>query len=334
MGLQLPDELIEALRWVGCRWPEADESKLFDCGSYWNAFASDAVDHAEAATSAVDTMLQENSSPGLTAFEEYWKKVSGEDGYLPDCEFVASAVSIAFYSAGVLVLVLKILVIVQLIAYAIILVAAIAAAAFTLGSSLAAAAQIAVTVNRTIMIAVTTTIEAIRQLGPPLTELVREHLSKEIERLDNRPIHDSEYGVDDFIDADQRQRDADERARRKEELAYDLDKGKVTEGSRREAEVALGLEETGAVPDPVQQAERRGEDFRDGENQAWDVKGYQSREGRGGYNREKIEQEIKQELHVGENVALDTSKLNERDFADLRDLVASHPEWADRVVIY
>lgn len=43
MGLQLPDDLIEALSWVGCTWPEADESILLDCGSAWLADAP----HAE-----------------------------------------------------------------------------------------------------------------------------------------------------------------------------------------------------------------------------------------------------------------------------------------------
>lgn len=40
------------------------------------------------------------------------------------------------------------------------------------------------------------------------------------------------------------------------------------------------------------------------------------------------------EIRAGEYVALDTDKLNQQDFGDLKDLVASHPEWADKVVIY
>ncbi|MCA1670932.1 MAG: DUF2267 domain-containing protein, partial [Actinobacteria bacterium] len=82
MGLQLPPELIEALSWVGCTWPEADETKLFHCGEYWGAFAERAVEHADAATTAVMAMLAENQSPGLDAFRGYWEKLSGEDGYL------------------------------------------------------------------------------------------------------------------------------------------------------------------------------------------------------------------------------------------------------------
>lgn len=35
MGLQLPPELIEALSYVGCTWPEADETKLFEAGRAW-----------------------------------------------------------------------------------------------------------------------------------------------------------------------------------------------------------------------------------------------------------------------------------------------------------
>ena len=154
MGLRLPAGLIEALSWVGCTWPEADETKLFQCGEYWGDFAEKAAAHAEVAAAAVEAMLAENSSPGLEEFKQYWEKLSGESGYLVDCGIVAGAVSIAFYTAGGLVLTLKILVIVQLIAFAVILAAAIAAAFFTLGASLAAAAEIAVTVNRAIVAAV------------------------------------------------------------------------------------------------------------------------------------------------------------------------------------
>ena len=60
MGLQLPPELIEALSWIGCTWPEADETKLFHCGEYWGTFAEQAATHAEAAAKAVSEMLAEN----------------------------------------------------------------------------------------------------------------------------------------------------------------------------------------------------------------------------------------------------------------------------------
>ncbi len=335
MGLQLPPELIEALSWVGCTWPEADETKLFDCGEYWGAFAERAAEHAEAATTAVLAMLAENQSPGLDAFRVYWEKLSGEDGYLVDCGIVAGAVSIVFYAAGGLVLTLKVLVIVQLIAFAVILAAAIAAAFFTLGVSLAAAAAYAVTVNRTITTLVNTTIIAIRGLGAPLSELVREHLSKEIDRLEGRPIHSSEQGVDEFDTPEEREQEQQEYERRREELAKDPATGQVTDSTRREAEVALGLERMGTVTPPVERADHEGADFTDGNGQDWDVKGFQTRPGQDGdYTRAAAETSIQKEIIAGEYVALDTSKLSQADRDDLKELVESHPEWVGKVVIY
>jgi hypothetical protein len=334
VGLQLPPELIEALSWIGCTWPEADETKLFHCGEYWGTFAEQAAVHAEAAAKAVSEMLAENQSPGLDAFKAYWEKLSGEAGYLVDCGIVAGAVSIAFFSAGALVLTLKVLVIAQLVAFAVILAAAIAAAFFTLGASLAAAAETAVVVNRTIVVLVNSTITAIRELGAPLSELVREHLGKEIERLEGRPIHTSEQGVDEFDTPEEREQERQEYERRREELAKDPDHGgTATAATRREADVALGLEKMGAVTPPVERGSP-GADFEDGSGQDWDVKGFQTRPGRGGYTRAAAEKSIQREIAAGEYVALDVSKLSPADRDDLKELVGSHPEWADKVAIY
>jgi len=334
VGLQLPPELIEALSWVGCTWPEADETLLFNCGEFWGKFADAAAKHAEEAGNAVAAMLTENHGPGLDEFKAYWEKLSGQDGYLVDCGIVAGAVSIAFYSAGGLVLTLKVLVIAQLVAFAIILAAAIAAAFFTLGASLAAAAEAAVTVNRTIVALVAATITAIQELGGPLSGLVRDHLSKEIDRLEGRPIHTSDHGVHEYETPEQREEDRQELERRRQELAKDPDQGgKTSAATLREADVALGLEQMGAVKPPVERGSP-GADFKDGNGQDWDVKGFQTRQGKGGYTRDAAQKSIQREIAAGENVALDTAKLSKEDRDDLKDLVASHPEWADKVVIY
>jgi hypothetical protein len=335
MGLELPDWLIEALSWVGCTWPEADETMLIDIGNYWLEFAGKAEEHAELAVTAVDSMLVENKSPGLTAFAEYWDKVAGEAAYMPDCRIVATAIGIAFLSAGILVLVLKILVIVQLIAFAIILVAAIAAAFFTLGASLAAAAEIAIAVNRAIVYSVNLTITAIRELGPPLTELATEHLSEQIVRLDGRPIHHSDRGVDDYKTPEQREREKEEYERRKQEIAYDHAKGGVTPGSLREAEVALGLEATGTLKPPVGNSTRPEADFVDGNGKEWDHKGFLTHsDPNRTYDRTKAEANIQKKLDKGINVALDLRGLSPADREDIKDLVASNPRWAGRVVVY
>jgi len=43
---------------------------------------------------------------------------------------------------------------------------------------------------------------------------------------------------------------------------------------------------------------------------------------------------IERKLNRGIYVALDTSKLSKHDRDDLKELVASHPEWTGEVVIY
>ncbi|MET9022145.1 hypothetical protein ABZV93_19395 [Actinopolymorpha sp. NPDC004070] len=335
MGLQLPDWLVEALAYVGCTWPEADETKLYDAGNAWLNFADEAEKHVELATKAVGKMVEEDTSPGITAFEHYWAKVSGDDSYLADCRIVAGAVAIAFLSAALLVLVLKLLVIVQLIAMAIILAAAIAAAFFTLGASLAAAAEAAVSVNRAIVMGVNTTITAIRELGPPLTELARDHLGKEIQRLDGRPIHNSDVGVHSYKTPEEREQEERDYQRRKNQLAYDAAQGRSTPDTEREAEVALGLEATGRVKEPVTNSTDPRADFVDGNNQPWDVKGFLTHpDPNRTYNRTRAERKILGDLNNGEYVALDTGGLSQADFEDLKDLVASHPEWRGKVVIY
>ena len=336
MGLQLPPELIEALSYVGCTWPEADETKLFEAGQAWLAFTNAAEGHAELAVTAVNTMMSENTSPGLTAFAEYWEKVAGESGYLANSRIVATAIAVAFFQAALLVLSLKLLVIVQLIAFAVILAAAVAAAFFTLGASLAAAAEAAVAVNRAIVAATRITITAVRELGPVLAELAREHLSEKIDRLEGRPIHSSAQGVDTFDTPEERDTADREYQQRKEELARDPAHGGIpNEKTRREAEVALGLEATGTVSGPVERAADPRADFTDASGQDWDVKQFGTYPGRRGtYERTEAERAILRELGQGERVALDTSRLSREDFDDLKDLVASHPDWADQVVIY
>ncbi|HEY8456982.1 MAG TPA: hypothetical protein VIL34_15430 [Actinopolymorphaceae bacterium] len=186
MGLQLPPELVTALSWVGCYWPEADEAVLKACGDAWLDFARRADDHAMVGTAAVDAMVAENAGPGIDAFVGHWEQVAGPGGYLFDCRIVAAAVAIAFYQAAIFVLALKLLLIVQLIGFAVILAAAVAAAVFTCGSSLAFAAEVAWKVNRFISAAVLLTTSLVRALGPPLAEIAREHLSDEIKHLDDR----------------------------------------------------------------------------------------------------------------------------------------------------
>ncbi|MGH3488600.1 MAG: hypothetical protein ACRDP8_11910 [Actinopolymorphaceae bacterium] len=317
MGLELPPGLIQALHYAGCYWPEADETALQRCGEAWLGFAFSAEVHAEQAVLAVTDMSHTNTGPAIDAFKGYWEKVAGDTGYLFSSEIVAIGIAIAFFQAAMLVLVLKLLVIVQLIALAIILAAAIAAAFFTVGASLAVAAEAAVSVNRVIVIAVQLTTTLIRTLGPVVARLVRVYLGAKIERLDGRPIHASEHGVDAYETREEREEAAQEYERRKEELAIDPAIGGTSPGTEREAEVALGLEATGTVSEPVTRAENERADFTEGSGQDWDVKGYQTREEPDRtYDRTRSETGIQKKLDRDIHVALDTSKLSGRRRSD------------------
>lgn len=85
----------------------------------------------------------------------------------------------------------------------------------------------------------------------------------------------------------------------------------------------------------MENSDRPEADFKDGSGHEWDVKGYRTHSDPGRtYDRSKAEAGIQKKLNKGIDVALDTSQLSRDDFNDLKDLVASHPEWANRVVIY
>jgi hypothetical protein len=156
---------------------------------------------------------------------------------------------------------------------------------------------------------------------------------------------------------------AAERQARLHELSKDPDHGgQITEGSRREAEVALGLEESGRVAAPLRRpvAGEKG-DFIDSNNKVWDVKGYQSRETliatieakaaaknkpapkldaskpiKGEFALDVALKQIEGEFKQGEGVMLDLKGLNEGDRTQLMDAVAAKAskdsQWKDRIL--
>ncbi|MBT9316645.1 DUF4157 domain-containing protein [Leptothoe spongobia TAU-MAC 1115] len=141
---------------------------------------------------------------------------------------------------------------------------------------------------------------------------------------------------------------AQAREERLEELARDPDhNGNITPGSRREAEVALGLEEAGRLEGPVRRPQH-GEsgDFVDATGQEWDVKAPRSRERliehiqeqarqrgrpepnipadrpmRGEFTVEGELEVIRGELRTGEKVIIDTQNLTPQDTAALQQAV-------------
>jgi len=130
------------------------------------------------------------------------------------------------------------------------------------------------------------------------------------------------------------------RQERKRELARDPDRGNaIDETSRREAEVALSLEERGDLPAPVRRpgAEESG-DFVDGAGHEWDVKTPRSREvleakipesrheaGEpigGEFDLASTVRDIETEFEVeGERVVLNTSFLTPADTEQLEEAV-------------
>lgn len=335
MGMQLPDELIDVLAMLGLTWPEADEELLFERAGHWKEFSSGVGDQRELADDAVMTMLAENTSPGLERFDDYWDRIAGDWGHLTASSITAGTVAVAYYAAAALVLAMKIAVIVQLIALAIVLAAAAASSYVTLGSSFAAAAAYARTTFTAIQRIVRMTIRAIADYGPILAELVGALAEIGTLVLDSRPIHSSEDGRDG-PETEQEQADREaEREQRLDELSGDpAHGGKTTAGSEREAEVGLSLEETGALDGPIERDPSGSAEFIDAEGQKWDVKGFQTRSGKGGYDPAKAQAKIERELAAGHNVILDLSKLQEPDLSNLKDMVRNNSDWAGKVIIY
>ncbi|WP_435111173.1 hypothetical protein [Nocardiopsis synnemataformans] len=126
--------------------------------------------------------------------------------------------------------------------------------------------------------------------------------------------------------------------------------------ARREAEVGLAAERQGLVPGPIQRAEidnsdpafqRDQGDIIDGAGQSWDIKGFRDtfpagpRAGqpmppgmRGGFDINRIENEIRGELENGENVLLDITGIAlPENLRSLRELIKNNPEWDGKVII-
>lgn len=180
-------------------------------------------------------------------------------------------------------------------------------------------------------------IRLISAFGPRLAALVGSLLTIVTRVIDSRPIHHGKDGQSGPRSLEDETRRQEERKKRLTELGKDPDhNGKVTNGSPREAEVALGLEEAGALTPPVVRPLGSGEgDFIDGDGQSWDVKGFQTRPGqKGDYDLGSAEKSIGRQIIEGRSVILDTKLLSEADKASLVALVRSRPDWAGKVLVY
>lgn len=126
-------------------------------------------------------------------------------------------------------------------------------------------------------------------------------------------------------------RAADAESARLDEFARDpAHGGRITEGSRQEARVAHGLDESGRLPglerDPSGAA-----DFIDTTGQAWDVKGFNSAYSNG-YDLDSAMIKIDDSIASNENVILDTTKMSQADIDELRGAVEGRADWVDKIV--
>lgn len=136
MGLDLPGELADLLNELGYVWPKSDETRLFDLGQSWLAFADQAAQASQEAKAAVEGLGASNVGADIDAFMRAWQ---GEESAVASLDSGATGAQVLggalFVCAGV-VLALKINVIVQLTILAIEIIEAIATAAPTFGASL------------------------------------------------------------------------------------------------------------------------------------------------------------------------------------------------------
>ena len=141
---------------------------------------------------------------------------------------------------------------------------------------------------------------------------------------DARELHEARKEFIDTIDAYTNKRLAEEEhATRLEELAKDPAKGgRVDDKTRREAEVALQLEEMGLLAGPIRRDPSGDAEFIDRRGMLWDVKQFHSENG--WFDLREAVKTIRGELLAGENVILDTKFLDSNDAAALRSVIEAN----------
>lgn len=137
MGLMLPGELVTALNWIGYRWPEADEEKLFEMGQAWIDFSSSISSAAVDAAASAAGVWQQNSGDAIQAFQRWWTAEDSAPVVLGKAVPAAVLLGTGLIICAAIVLALKIQVIVQLAILAFQVAQAVATAVATFGASLA-----------------------------------------------------------------------------------------------------------------------------------------------------------------------------------------------------
>ncbi len=177
--------------WVehsGIEWPDVDEDELTRQMTAWTAFADAAESQTHVATSAVSSLMAENWTWGLQAFQLWFQRVSGPSGHMPTCSVMCRVVASALGLASGYVVALKIAVLASLPALGLVY------RADQPGDSLlqdlaegpAALARAEVEVLRSL---IDVTVSNIEGLGVDVAAFVGDAIAAPATLLSRRPIH-------------------------------------------------------------------------------------------------------------------------------------------------
>lgn len=134
--LMLPGWGADFLNELGYMWPKSDEVKMFDLGTAWVGFGSEASATHSRTASPFQAVTVQNRGQDVDTFSQQFSHPDRGPMVLKDGSQGATLVGPALFVAAGLVLALKITVIVQLTLLVIQIAEAIAAAVATFGASL------------------------------------------------------------------------------------------------------------------------------------------------------------------------------------------------------
>ncbi|QTZ94167.1 hypothetical protein [Streptomyces auratus] len=186
----LPVEVDWVLDLLGFQWPNIDEDKMRDAAEAWSSFAASVRAAQQQGESATQAVRGANSGEAIEAFENKWKKFSG-DGFLDESAEAAEALAIVLQIVATIIMVMKLAVIAQLIALAFEFAAAQAAAPVTLGASEAGAA--AATATTRVMVR-----QIISKAKTQILQAIKDALAKKVKRSGKEMVTDlaKEMGID------------------------------------------------------------------------------------------------------------------------------------------
>lgn len=188
--IMLPVEVDWVLDLLGFQWPNIDEDKMRDAAEGWSTFAASVRAAQHQGESATQAVRGANSGEAIEAFENKWKKFSG-DGFLDESAEAAEGLAIVLQIVATIIMVMKLAVIAQLIALAFEFAAAQAAAPVTLGASEAGAA--AATATTRVMVR-----QIISKAKTQILQAIKDAIAQKVKRSGREIAIDlaKELGID------------------------------------------------------------------------------------------------------------------------------------------